>query len=228
MAELIMERQAVVPSGAREVDENGEPKGPLRRCVVTRSVLPKERLLRFVVGPDASLVIDLEGDLPGRGIWLQARRNVVETACAKGSFAKAARQPVTVPEGLPDRVAALARRRCLDLVGLARRAGQVASGFEQVRAMLRDGRAGALLAAVDGSEGGRGKMTGLARDVPLVELFTALELGAALGREQAVHVALARGKLAQRLVAEAQRLAGVAGTGKVTIPSAEQAAADSA
>ena len=202
-------------AGARA---RGEPKGPLRRCIVTRSVLPKERLLRFVVGPDATLAIDLEGDLPGRGIWLQARRDVVETACAKGSFAKAARCAVAVPDGLADRVAERLSRRCLDLLGLARRAGQIASGFEQVRAMLREGRAGALLAAVDGAEGGRGKMAGLGREVALIELFSAAALARAIGREHAVHVALARGALARRLIVEATRLQAVSGAGKVALP----------
>jgi hypothetical protein len=219
MAEPSMEREAATAPRTWELDKDGEPKGPVRRCVVTRSVLPKERLLRFVVAPDGSLAIDLEGDLPGRGIWLQARRDVVDTACAKGSFAKAARRQVQVPDGLADRIAGLLRRRCLDLLGLARRAGQIASGFEQARAMLREGRAGALLAALDGSEGGRGKVAGLGREVTRIELFAAAELAGAIGREHAVHVAVARGAFARRLITEATRLHGVSGTGKIVPPS---------
>src|SRR5579883_489405 len=113
-----------------EVEDGGgaEPQGPLRRCIATRQVLPKERLVRFVVAPDGLLVPDVEGRLPGRGLWLQARRDVVETACEKGSFAKAAHSSVRVPDGLADHVAVRLRRRCLDFLGLARRAGKVASG----------------------------------------------------------------------------------------------------
>jgi predicted RNA-binding protein YlxR (DUF448 family) len=218
MAEL-----TAAASGQPGTDEQEEPRGPLRRCIVTRAVLPKARLIRFVVDPGGMLVPDLEGTLPGRGLWLQARRDVVETACAKGSFAKAARQAVKIPDGLADRLETLLRRRCLDLIGLARRAGRVAAGFEQVRAWLREGRAAVLIAACDGAEGGRGKMAGLAPDLPLVELFTATELGAALGREQAVHVALGPGALAKRLVVEGLRLAGFASAGRVTLPAADVA-----
>lgn len=200
-----------------------EQAGPLRRCIATRRILPKERLIRFVVDAEGVVVPDLEGRLPGRGLWLQARRDVVETACAKSSFAKAARIQVKVPDVLAERVEALLRRRCLDLIGLARRASQVAAGFEQARGWLRDGRAGVLIAASDGADGGRGKLAALAREVPLVELFTAAELGAALGRERAVHVALARGSLARRLVLEATRLAGFRPAGGLTLPSAEPA-----
>jgi len=204
-------------------DSVEEPMGPLRRCIVTRRVLPKERLIRFVLDPHGIIVADLEGRLPGRGIWLQARRDVVEKACAKGGFDKAAHASVNVPEGLADKIELLLRRRCLDLIGLARRAGQLAAGFEQVSAWLREGRAAVLVAAVDGAGGGRGKLAALGRDLPLVELFSAAEIGAALGRDNAVHVALGRGALARRLIAESMRLAGFVSTGGITLPPEDDA-----
>jgi uncharacterized protein len=206
-------------AGPQAATGEDERAGPLRRCIVTRRILPKERLLRFVVGSDGVVVPDLEGRLPGRGLWLQARRDIVETACAKGSFAKAARAPVKVPDGLDRQIEVLLKRRCLDLIGLARRAGQVAAGFEQARGWLRDGRAAMLIAASDGADGGRSRLAALARELPLIALFTAAELGAALGRGPAVHVALARGSLARRLILEAQRLAGFAPEGGLTLPS---------
>jgi len=210
------------PEPARE-DDGAEGEAPLRRCIVSRAVLPKERLIRFVVDPQGTLLPDLEGGLPGRGLWLQARRDVVETACAKGSFAKAARTAVRVSPGMADRIEGLLRRRCLDIVGLARRAGQLAAGFEQVRAWLEEGRAALLLEATDGSEGGRAKLLGSEGRLPVVELFSARELGAALGREQAVHVALGPGALAKRLLAEASRLAGFVAVGRVILPAADKA-----
>ena len=91
------------PAEARE-DGTEEGTGPFRRCIVSRESLPKERLIRFVVDPQGALLADLEGQLPGRGLWLQARRDVVETACARGSFAKAARAAVKVPPGLAESI----------------------------------------------------------------------------------------------------------------------------
>src|ERR1700685_441932 len=56
-----------------------EPEtGPLRRCILTRQRLPKERMIRFVVGPDRQIVPDLAAKLPGRGIWLSASADVLE------------------------------------------------------------------------------------------------------------------------------------------------------
>ncbi|MBX9634346.1 MAG: DUF448 domain-containing protein, partial [Magnetospirillum sp.] len=104
--------------------------GPNRRCIATATVRPKGELLRFVVSPDGEVVPDLERRLPGRGIWLSARRDVVNTAVTKRLFAKAARRAVVVPQDLADRVEALLLRRCLDVLGLARRAGHAVCGFE--------------------------------------------------------------------------------------------------
>jgi uncharacterized protein len=183
--------------------------GPLRRCIVTRDVLPKESLIRFVVGPAADVVPDIAGKLPGRGLWVKAERAALAGAVAKNLFAKAARQSVTVPADLVDRTVVLLSHRCLDLIGLARRAGQVVCGFEKVRDALRNGRVGLVLAAADGAADGRGKLEALAGELPILAQFTAAELSAALGRENVVHAALAPGRLAERLIVDSARLAGL-------------------
>lgn len=61
-----------------DADEEEPETGPMRRCVVTRQRLPKERMFRFVISPDRALIPDLAGKLPGRGIWLSASRDVIE------------------------------------------------------------------------------------------------------------------------------------------------------
>ena len=77
---------------------------PSRRCIVTGEVRPKTELVRFVVDPAGAIVPDVAARLPGRGLWLTARRDIVATAMAKRLFARAARAPVVVDEGLADRV----------------------------------------------------------------------------------------------------------------------------
>jgi hypothetical protein len=189
-----------------------EGPGPWRRCLVGGVTRLAEEMIRFVVAPDGVVVPDVAGRLPGRGFWLSARRDIVKTACAKKLFAKAARAQVTVAPGLDDEVERLLARRCLDLMGMARRAGQVAVGFEKVRTHLRTAEAGVLLAAADGAANGREKVAALAPDVPLIGLFSSTELGMALGREHAVHAVVAPGAIADKLLREAARLAGFRGT----------------
>lgn len=182
----------------------GEP--PLRRCIVSGAARPKTEMFRFVIGPDGGVVPDLNERLPGRGLWLSAERDMVNTACTKGLFAKAARRGVKVPAGLEEVLEGLMVRRCLDLIGLARRAGDVVQGFEKARARLQTGKGGVLLQASDGAAEGRKKIRALAPAEPLLDLFSARELGQALGRDRAVHVVMAKGRLAESLIREAGRL----------------------
>ncbi len=199
--------RATAAAAGRDAGDEAET-GPERRCLATGAVRPKAALIRFVLGPEGRIVPAVAGNLPGRGLWLTARRDIVELAVTKRLFARAARQPVVVDDDLADRVEALLAERCRDRIGLARRAGQAVMGFGKVEAALAQGKAAVLLAAGDGAADGRGKLRTLAAGVPLVEQLTSDELGASFGREHVVHAALAPGRIAQALIADAARLAG--------------------
>lgn len=201
--------EEVFPEGAAG-EPDAEPKGPLRRCIVTRESHPKEAMLRFVLGPDRQLVPDLAGRLPGRGMWLSARADVLERALSRGAFNRAARGQVQLPPDLRARIETGLKGRIRDQVGLARRAGQAVSGFQQVREWLQAGRAGLLVEASDGSLSERDRLAGR-RGTPMVAVLSAKELGAVFGRDHAVHVAIAPGRIADMLVQEAGRLAAVSG-----------------
>jgi predicted RNA-binding protein YlxR (DUF448 family) len=131
---------------------------PERRCIVTGETGPKAGLVRFVVGPDAQVVPDVLGKLPGRGIWVTAGRSELTKASAKGLFCRAAKAPVTVPDGLVDEVERQLARRVIDLVSLSRKAGDAVAGFEKVKDWLAQGRAIVLMQASDGSVRGKSKL----------------------------------------------------------------------
>ena len=190
-----------------------EPNGPLRRCLGSRQVRPKNELLRFVVGPDDRLSVDPAERLPGRGLWLTPRRDIVEGAVAKGLFAKAAGRRVVVPTDLAGDIERLLGQRCLALLGLARRAGQLRTGFEKVREDLKAGRVGLLLAASDGAADGRGKLAALAGEIPVFALFDSAQLSAALGVDGVVHGCVAPGGMAERLRREFERYQGMNANG---------------
>lgn len=180
----------------------------LRRCLVTGESRDRGSLLRFVVDPERRIVPDVDGCLPGRGLWLTPVRDIVKTAVAKRLFARAAKQDVVADADLDDRVEALLVRRSIERLGLARRAGQAVAGFTQVEAAVRDGGVAVLVEASDGSADGRGKLMRLARGLPVTDRLTAAELGQAFAREHVVHAALLKGRLAEGFVAEQARLAG--------------------
>jgi len=178
-----------------------------RRCIVTGETGERAALVRLVVGPDGEIVPDVAARLPGRGLWLTPRRDIVERALAKRLFARAARRSVSAPPELADRIESLLARRCCDALGLARRAGQAVAGFERAEEALRHGRAGLLLVALDGAEGGRQRLAGPARSVPAARVLTAAELGGAFGRERIVYAAVADRSLCRRLALDLARLA---------------------
>ena len=194
---------------AEPAEEDAPEKGPLRRCIVTRESGPKERMIRFVVGPAREIVPDLAGKLPGRGLWLSARGDVLERAMSRGAFMRAARGPVTLPSDLRARIEDGLRARIRDLLGLARRAGQAVSGWQAGREWLAAGRAGLLVQAADGSVAERARFGG--RGLPAVTPLDAAALGGVFGRDHAVHVVVAPGRLAEAIRIEAERLAGMAG-----------------
>lgn len=198
-------------AAAKEQDEGVE--GPLRRCIVTGEVQSPERMVRFVVGPDETIVPDVAHKLPGRGFWVSAQREIIARARTRGAFAKAAKAQVTCPADLEDQIERLLVRRCIDHLGLARRAGLVVIGFAQVEEAFRarDGRIAALVEASDSGPADRNKLVGHARrtgGIPVIGCLTQGEIGLAFGRENVVHAGLLPGALAARFVAEAERLGG--------------------
>ena len=191
--------------GGRKKDREG---GPERRCIVTGEVAPKPGLIRFVVGPDGQIAPDLLEKLPGRGLWVSADRAVLEKAVAKNLFSRAARQQVSIPDGLIDGIEAGLSRRLTDLIALSRKAGEAVAGFEKVKDWLATKKVAVLLQANDGSERGKSKLwtpTG----ARYFSVLTARELGLAFGRQSVIHGALAAGGLAPRVVEGAAKLQGL-------------------
>lgn len=183
------------PSGETSPAPRGAASAPERRCIATGEVRPVAELVRFVVSPDGVVVPDIEGTLPGRGIWVTAEAGAVAQAAARGAFARAARSAVSVPEGLDALVRATLARRVLSLLGLAKKAGRLVAGHAKVAdAAARPGISVLFLASDAGEEGRRNTVALAARTgAPVIAAFSAQELGLALGRPNVVHAALTAG-----------------------------------
>ena len=184
-----------------------------RRDVVSGEVMPEERLIRFAAGPAGAVVPDLARKLPGRGVWVAADRESVAAAVKKNAFARSAKAPWKAGADLPDLVERLLERRCLELLGLARREGVLISGFEKTSAAIGSAKAAWWIEASDGAADGRRKLFGArARspkpDLPVCGAFQAHDLGLAIGGEVVIHVALLAGRRAGRWTDEVRRLAG--------------------
>lgn len=183
----------------------------LRCCVVTRLELPPEELIRFVAGPDGQIVPDLARRLPGRGVWVTCDRTIIAQAIRTRAFARSLKRPVEAPTGLVELIGQLLRRRALEGLAIANKAGLVVTGFSKVEEAVRDGGIVALLHAEDAARDGAGKLdrkqAALAPGAgPAIRVFTSDELSLALGRPSVVHAALKIGGSSRRLIEDVRRL----------------------
>ncbi len=172
-----------------------------RTCIVTRRHSEPDDLIRFVVGPDKSVVPDIKRNLPGRGCWVSADRINVDKAAKKGAFARAFKTEVVVPLDLGGMVDHILVKSALGALGLARKAGVVALGATKVEASIRSGAALFVLHAAEASEDGFRKMTQARRatayasgpQIAAYKLFSEAELGLALGGTNVIHAAVLAG-----------------------------------
>jgi uncharacterized protein len=197
-----------------DLDLDGADRGPReaasatsRLCVATRTVRPVAELIRFVAGPEG-LVPDLKHRLPGRGVWVTARRADLETAIKRHAFQKRLRTEVRVPAGLADIVDGLLERAALDALSIAHKASLVVMGFVKVEAAIAERPVVALLQAREAAADGTRKLAAaLARRVAtagsteIVTSFTTAQLDLALGRLNVVHAALLAGRAGETFLA---------------------------
>jgi len=185
--------------------------------VARGEVRDPEDMIRFVVGPDTSVVPDIKGKLPGRGVWVSATRGDLETAMARGGFKRGFKGNVTIPADLPAQVEAGLRRHLLSLIGMAKKSGRLHMGFDQVMTAARTDVLGWRIEASDGSADGRGKIRALSKAMshemerPLpkaIGCFSSEELARVLGRDRVVHAAIPPGKMAKAVRHSAERLSG--------------------
>ena len=184
-----------------------------RQCLVTRDVLPKAQMVRFVLAPDLTVVPDLKMRLPGRGVWVTARREIVAEAVHKGLFARGFKQKVGKCEGLADLVSLQLEKGCLSSLSMTRKAGQIVTGFAKVETAMAQGNVVGLIHASDAAEDGQKKLaqamrryTGSDSERPVIRRFSAEQLSSALGHGNVVHAALLAGSASQSFLKQAAML----------------------
>lgn len=181
-------------------------KNPIRQCIVTGEQGEKEQLIRFVVGPENRVVPDLAGKLPGRGMWVLAHRDTVEQAVKKQAFSRAAKQKVIAEATLPEKVGELLNHRAVQAVSMARKAGEMVSGFEKIRQALDSGTVIALIHAQDAGVDGIRKLRA-DKDIPVFMLSRDVMARIAT-RENVAHMALCKGRASGQCLKDLQRFAG--------------------
>jgi len=205
-----------LPDTLPEIDKRGH-KGPERRCLASGDTRDMRAMVRFVRAPDGAVTPDIAAKLPGRGVWVSADRQSLETVIKRKDFARGFKAKVVIGDDLVGLVDNLLARRVLGLLTMANKAGDLCIGFDQVKTAAQSGPLAFRIEASDGSEDGRGKIRVLTKAIsremglritPVIGCFDARQLGQAVGRDNLVHAALRTGGFSKSLGPEIGRLSG--------------------
>nr|WP_320051102.1 DUF448 domain-containing protein [uncultured Desulfuromonas sp.] len=189
---------------------------PQRSCAVCRNRVDQDQLIRYVVAPGGRLVVDYQHKLPGRGAYTCFDRDCITRAVQRRAFTRSlknAQIDVDI-DSLITELRLQVEARVLNLIGMARKAGLVASGSQLVLASLKNPEqiAWVLLADdVTQNVGSKVREQTARACIPLIECFDKATLGQALGLSERSVLALKVSPLAQTLNHELQRYRDVMG-----------------
>jgi uncharacterized protein len=176
-----------------------------RRCIVSGNVLPKEALIRFVLGPDNRLVPDISVKLPGKGIYVTAQRLYIEKALATKAFHKKLKKPVIADQELAGFIEICLKKYALSLLSMAKKSGQITTGYEKVSAVKRKEEA-VIIRASDSAAEIKEKDHKQKSISDVINIFTNEELSLALGGNNIMYAALRKGSLSDKFVTSVNRI----------------------
>lgn len=176
-----------------------------RKCIVTGEVKEKDELLRFTLIPGNIVVPDFKKKLPGRGLYVSNSKQVLDTAVKKNYFAKATKGRGRADANLVDLVENLLKKKGLETINLARKAGDLVTGFEKVREVLGKGKAAFILEASDAGADGHEKMLAQAKGLDVFVLYSSEELDKALDKVNTVHAAFIKSEMSKAVYKELKR-----------------------
>ncbi|MBB3965226.1 RNA-binding protein [Rhizobium metallidurans] len=187
-----------------------------RMCIVTRESGSPDELIRFVAAPDGTVVADLKRQLPGRGCWVKIDRALVDKAVAKKSFARALKTDVKAAADLGETVDKLLMQQLMQMMNMARKAGQFITGASKVDAAIRSGAALAVFHATDAAADGVRKIDQARKawhlgmeteeEIPSYRLFSESEMEGLMGQNAFIHAAVLAGQAGEGVVKRAKML----------------------
>ncbi len=206
--------------------------GPIRRCILSGERAERGALIRLAISPEGQVAPDVRARAPGRGAWIGVTRPELEEAIAKGRMKAALARafktgPIAVPDDLPAMIEEALTRALLDRLGLESRSGTLLTGSDRIAEAARRGKVWLLLHSSDSSPDGNAKLDQAWRvgsdaegsgQRGTVLPVDRTRLSVALGRDNAVHVALTDQRAAARIDQFLGRLLHFKGEGAVPGP----------
>jgi len=199
-----------------------------RMCIVTRESGSPDELIRFVAAPDGTVIADLKRELPGRGCWVKIDRTLVDRAVAKKSFARALKADVKAAADLGETVDRLIAKQLMQMMNMARKAGQFVTGSAKVDAAVRSGAALAVFHSTGAADDGVRKIDQARKawhlgmeteeEIPSFRLFSESEMEGVMGENAFIHAAVLAGQAGEGVVKRAKMLEQYRNSGQSRAP----------
>lgn len=177
---------------------------PSFTCAQSGEKLEKDRVLRFVIGPENTLYPDFAGNLPGTAFYVNLYRPTMEAALKDNPFGA----DVVIPPNMMDMIETGLRHQALSLLSMTKKAGQLLTGAEKTEGMLKSGKASIYLTASPKDADTRMTLTFHAQEnnARVVDFFTSDELSKASGANKVFHAAMGRGGTANTFFVHVKRM----------------------
>ena len=195
-----------------ESTKDNNASGPERTCLVHRTTGSSNEMLRFVLNPDSIVTPDLKGNLPGRGVWITAKRKDVDLAVKKALFSRGFKQTAKSNDTLGEQVDTLLETAALQALSLAQKSGLVTVGLEKVMDVVTKTDLRAIFFASDGSAGSIGKVKAKLRyndrldNIEIHQSLRSEQLDLAFGKTNVIHAAIRDGGITELCLKNIQRL----------------------
>ena len=186
---------------------DSKPKQPpKRKCLVTGFTIEKKALMRFVVSPENNLIADINQNLPGKGYWVTADRELILKALKKNILFKAIKKQVNIDNNVLDQIELQIKKKIINQISLCRKSGMAIFGFDKIKSALARESIELLIQAIDGST--KEKKRILTKSIPNIidGCLTGSDLGKAFGREKVIHCAILRSGFVEIINFDANRL----------------------
>ena len=151
-------------------------KIPLRQCVGCREMKTKKEMIRVIKTPENEVVLDAKGKQNGRGAYLCFSAECLQKARRSKGLERSLK--ISIPDEIYDRLEEEL------MLGLAAKAGKVASGEFSTEKEVKSGNACLVIVAEDASDNTKKLFRNMCKyyEVPMEIFATKEELGHWIGK----------------------------------------------
>ncbi len=181
--------------------------------------MQKNELLRFVLSPENVVTPDLKANLPGRGVWITAKRSSIKEAMKRKAFHRGFAKDISIGSEIDQQVEDLLEKAAMGRLKLANKSGVAIYGFTKLMAAIEKESIIALFhaseASVDTAEKLDYKFRTKSEQSGILEqgglknpcyCFKTEELSLAFGQANVIHAGLKAGGASMAMVEATQKL----------------------